>query len=114
MVADAVRNVPQDYVEAMYTMGAKQSEVITLVILRGVAPDILNVLRVNMGWAWTYLVVAEMVAANRGLGFAIMQAQRFMDTPRIFVGVFIIGVLGVIFDLIFRILYFLLFRWKTL
>ena len=110
MVADAVRNVPQDYVEAMYTIGAKQSEVITLVILRGAAPDILNVLRVNMGWAWTYLVVAEMVAANRGLGFAIMQAQRFMDAPRIFVGVFIIGVLGVIFDLIFRILYFLLFR----
>lgn len=114
MVADAVRNVPQDYVEAMYTMGAEQSEVITLVILRGAAPDILNVLRVNMGWAWTYLVVAEMVAANRGLGFAIMQAQRFMDTPRIFVGVFIIGVLGVIFDLIFRILYRLLFRWKML
>ena len=114
MVADAVRNVPQDYVEAMYTMGAEQSEVITLVILRGAAPDILNDLRVNMGWAWTYLVVAEMVAANRGLGFAIMQAQRFMDTPRIFVGVFIIGVLGVIFDLIFRILYRLLFRWKML
>lgn len=83
-----------------------------MAVVRGAAPDILNLLRVNMGWAWTYLVVAELVAANRGLGFAIMQAQKFMDTPRIFAGIFIIGVLGVIFDLAFRLLAKLLFPWK--
>lgn len=112
MTADAIRNVPQEYLDAMLTMGAKQSEVISMAVVRGAAPDILNLLRVNMGWAWTYLVVAELVAANRGLGFAIMQAQKFMDTPRIFAGIFIIGVLGVIFDLAFRLLAKLLFPWK--
>lgn len=114
MTADVIRNVPQDYIDALYTMGARDSEVINLVVIRCAAPDILNILRVNMGWAWTYLVVAEMVAANRGLGFAIMQAQRFMDTPRIFGGIFIIGLLGVIFDLAFRTLYYIIFRWKVI
>ena len=112
MTADAVRNVPQEYLDPMYTMGAKQSEVVSLGVVRSSAPDILNLLRVNMGWAWTYLVVAEMVAANRGLGFAIMQAQKFMDTPRIFAGIFVIGVLGVIFDLMFRGLAIVIFPWK--
>lgn len=113
LTADAIRNVPQEYLDAMFTMGAKQSEVISLGVIKAAAPDILNILRVNMGWAWTYLVVAEMVAANRGLGFAIMQAQKFMDTPRIFAGIFIIGLLGVGFDLMFRIMSKILFPWRS-
>ena len=112
MVADAVRNVPQKYLEAAYTMGAKKGEILSYVIFRGAAPDIFNILRVNMGWAWTYLVIAEMVAADRGLGFAIMQAQRFMDTPKIFVGIIIIGFLGLLFDLSFRIMHRIFFAWS--
>jgi NitT/TauT family transport system permease protein len=113
LTADAIRNVPQEYLDAMFTMGAKQSEVVALGVVHAAAPDIVNLLRVNMGWAWTYLVVAEMVAANRGLGFAIMQAQKFMDTPRIFAGIFVIGLLGVTFDLIFRGISRVLFPWKS-
>ncbi|MBU2731757.1 ABC transporter permease [Acidithiobacillus ferridurans] len=112
MVADAVRNVPQKYIEAAYTMGAKKGEVLNYVIFKGAAPDIFNILRVNMGWAWTYLVIAEMVAADRGLGFAILQAQRFMDTPKIFVGIIIIGILGLLFDLSFRIMHRIVFVWS--
>ena len=112
MVADAVRNVPQKYLEAAYTMGAKKGEILSYVLFRGAAPDIFNILRVNMGWAWTYLVIAEMVAADRGLGFAIMQAQRFMDTPKIFVGIIIIGLLGLLFDISFRIMHRIFFAWS--
>lgn len=111
MVADVVRNVPQKYVEALLTMGAKRTEVIKFALLDGAAPDILNILRVNMGWAWTYLVVAELIAANKGLGFAIMQAQKFMDTPRIFVGIIVIGTLGLLFDLVFRLIHRIIFSW---
>ncbi len=113
LTADAIRNIPQEILDAMFTMGASQSEVITLGVVRAAAPDVVNILRVNMGWAWTYLVVAELVAANRGLGFAIMQAQKFMDTPRIFAGIFVIGLLGVSFDLIFRGLSKIMFPWKS-
>lgn len=112
MVADAVRRVPENYLEVAYTMGARQGEVMQLVIWRGILPELLDILRINMGWAWTYLVVAEMVAANSGLGFQILQSQRFLNTPKIFVGIFIIGLIGLLFDLAFRWIYRLAFPWK--
>ncbi len=112
MVADAVRRVPENYLEVAYTMGARQGEVLSLVIWRGILPELLDILRINMGWAWTYLVVAEMVAANSGLGFQILQSQRFLNTPKIFVGIFIIGLIGLLFDLAFRWAYRLAFPWK--
>ncbi|NNM64477.1 MAG: ABC transporter permease [Burkholderiales bacterium] len=112
MVADAVRRVPENYLEVAYTLGATQGEVLSLVIWRGILPELLDILRINMGWAWTYLVVAEMVAANSGLGFQILQSQRFLNTPKIFVGIFIIGLIGLLFDLAFRWAYRLAFPWK--
>jgi len=112
MVADAVRRVPENYLEVAYTMGASQGEVKSMVIWRSILPELLDILRINMGWAWTYLVVAEMVAANSGLGFQILQSQRFLNTPKIFVGIFIIGLIGLLFDLAFRWIYRLAFPWK--
>lgn len=112
MVADAVRRVPENYLEVAYTMGATQGEVLGLVIWRSVLPELLDILRINMGWAWTYLVVAEMVAANSGLGFQILQSQRFLNTPKIFVGIFVIGLIGLLFDLAFRWIYRVVFPWK--
>ena len=112
MVADAVRRVPENYLEVAYTMGARQGEVMELVIWRSILPELLDILRINMGWAWTYLVVAEMVAANSGLGFQILQSQRFLNTPKIFVGIFVIGLIGLLFDLAFRWIYRLAFPWK--
>ena len=60
-----------------------------------------------MGWAWTYLVVVELVGANSGLGFRIQSAQRYLDTPQILIGIVIIGILGLGFDFAFKALY----RW---
>ena len=65
-----------------------------------------------IGWAWTYLVVAEMVAASSGLGYSIMKAQRFLNTDAIFTGILVIGILGLITD---RVLYMInkkLFHWR--
>ncbi|WP_297391440.1 ABC transporter permease [Acidiferrobacter sp.] len=111
MVADAVRKLPDRYLEAAYTMGARPGEAMKLVVWRGTWPQIVDILRINMGWAWTYLVVAEMVAADSGLGFAILQAQRFLDTAKIFVGIIVIGLIGLAFDLMFRALHKRLFPW---
>ena len=74
-------------------------------------PRSLDTLRMMIGWAWTYLVVAEMVAASSGLGYSIMKAQRFLKTDAIFTGILVIGILGLITD---RVLYMLnkkLFHW---
>jgi NitT/TauT family transport system permease protein len=67
-----------------------------------------------MGWAWTYLVVAELVAANTGLGYSILKAQRYLQTDKIFAGILLIGLIGLVIDQAFRLSHRLLFsKWMT-
>ena len=102
MVAEDVRRVPAAQVEAAQTMGANRSELIEKVIFPSAKPALLDTMRITMGWAWTYLVVAELVAANSGLGYAILRAQRFLQTDTIFAGIIVIGLIGLVTDQLFR------------
>ncbi|MDH4450064.1 MAG: ABC transporter permease [Rhodoferax sp.] len=111
MVAEDVRRVPMAQIEAAQTMGATRREVVEKVILPSAKPALLDTLRVTMGWAWTYLVVAELVAANSGLGFAILKAQRFLQTDKIFAGILLIGLIGLAIDQLFRLLHRKAFPW---
>lgn len=111
MVAEDVRRVPMAQIEAAQTMGANRSEIIQLVVLRSARPALLDTLRITCGWAWTYLVVAELVAANSGLGYAILRAQRYMQTDKIFAGILLIGVIGLLTDQAFRWLGRVAFPW---
>ena len=83
MVADEVRRVPYELLQVSYTLGARRRETIRLVLWRGAMPGIFDALRLCNGWAWTYLVVAELVAANEGLGYRILKFSRFLQTPKI-------------------------------
>ena len=105
MVAEDVRRVPMAQIEAAQTMGATRRELIEQVIIPSAKPALLDTLRVTMGWAWTYLVVAELVAANSGLGYAILKAQRFLQTDKIFAGILLIGLLGLLIDQALRALH---------
>ena len=98
-------------IEAAQTMGASRSEIVKLVILPSARPALLDTLRITCGWAWTYLVVAELVAANSGLGYAILKAQRYMQTDKIFAGIILIGVIGLLTDQGFRWLGRVAFPW---
>lgn len=111
MMAEDVRRVPMEQIEAAQTMGASRGEIIRLVILPSAKPALLDTLRVTMGWAWTYLVVAELVAANSGLGYSILKAQRFLQTDKIFAGIILIGVIGLLMDQAFRWLHRHSFPW---
>ncbi len=111
MIAEDVRRVPVTQIEAAQTMGATRSEIVSLVIIQSAKPALLDTLRVTMGWAWTYLVVAELVAANSGLGYAILRAQRFMQTDKIFAGIILIGLIGLAIDQLFRWLHRKNFPW---
>ncbi len=102
MVAEDVRRVPMAQIEAAQTMGATRIELIEKVIVPSAKPALLDTLRVTMGWAWTYLVVAELVAASSGLGFAILKAQRFLQTDKIFAGILLIGLIGLVIDQLMR------------
>lgn len=111
MVADNVRRVPHDLVQASFTLGASRWKVIETVLLPAIQPQLMHTLRLILGWAWTYLVVAELVAVNSGLGYAIMKAQRYLNTDQIFVGIIIIGLLGLISDRIFALMNKRFFPW---
>jgi NitT/TauT family transport system permease protein len=111
MVAEDVRRVPAAQIEAAQTMGATRGEVIQLVLLQSAKPALLDTMRITMGWAWTYLVVAELVAANSGLGYAILKAQRFLQTDKIFAGIILIGLIGLITDQLFRLAHRKAFPW---
>lgn len=111
MVQDTVSAVPGELLHAAYTLGARGGAVYTRVLLPASLPGIMDSLRICMGWAWTYLVVAELVAANSGLGFMILRSQRFLQTDRIFVGLLVIGLLGVATDYLFKTLSRILFPW---
>src|SRR6195256_374708 len=111
MVAEDVRRVPAAQVEAAQTMGANRGEMLELVLLQSAKPALLDTMRITMGWAWTYLVVAEIVAANSGLGYAILRAQRYLQTDKIFAGIIIIGLIGLITDQLFRLAHRKAFPW---
>jgi NitT/TauT family transport system permease protein len=111
MVADETRRVPHELLQVSYTLGARRREVLRLVMWRGSMPGIFDALRLCNGWAWTYLVVAELVAANEGLGYRVLKFSRFLQTPKIWVYLLLLGVIGLGLDLLFRIVNQRLFHW---
>ncbi len=111
MVADDAKSVSDDLIFASYTLGADTKMAIMKVLIPAMMPRLMETLRMMIGWAWTYLVSAELVAASSGLGYSILKAQRFVKTDAIFSGIIIIGLLGLIIDRIFAYINKKLFHW---
>lgn len=111
IVADVTRLVPRDLLNASRTLGAKPHQVLFNVLLPATLPGIMETCRTMIGWAWTYLVIAEVVATDSGLGYRIMKAQRFLRTDEIFVGILVLGLLGLATDLAFKFLQPRLLPW---
>ena len=112
MVATNVRNVPMSMIEVSYTLGTSKADVLWKIILPKSLPDIVDSLRTVLGWAWTYIIVAELVGASSGIGYMIIQSQRMMNTSRIFVGILTIGLIGMIIDIVFKLAHDHFFYWN--
>jgi NitT/TauT family transport system permease protein len=102
LVADDVRRVPHEFHETAMTVGAPGWRRLTDVSLPAMLPTLVDNMRITLGWCWTYLIIAEIVAANSGLGFVIWQARRFFQTPEVMAGVVTIGIIGLATDQILR------------
>ncbi|MGH6884664.1 MAG: ABC transporter permease [Geminicoccales bacterium] len=102
MVALIVGSTRRDLIEAAYTLGAGSGEIVRRVMLPGAAPQVAETLRLVLGWAWTYVIVAELVGAESGIGHMIMDSQRLLDTGQMIFGIFCIGVIGLLSDLAFK------------
>lgn len=103
VVADVTRKVPRDLLSAARTLGANRRQLLFNVLLPATLPGLMDTCRTMIGWAWTYLVIAEVVATNSGLGFRIMVGQRHLRTEEIFVGIIVLGLLGLCTDTIFKL-----------
>ncbi len=112
MIADISAHVSRDLLDVSYTLGARRAHVVWRVLVPATLPGVMDTLRITLGWAWTYLVVAELVAANRGLGYLILSSMRGLFTDRIFVGITVIGLLGLGSDLAFKALHRWLLPWS--
>jgi NitT/TauT family transport system permease protein len=111
MVAVVAKNVHKDMLETAYTLGAKRFQVIRKVLLPASLPGIVDTLRIIVGWAWTYIIVAELVASSSGIGYMIISSQRMLRTGNIIFGILTIGMLGLLTDFFFKWLYNKLFPW---
>jgi NitT/TauT family transport system permease protein len=102
MMADVARTVPRELISSAYTLGAGRLTVLRRVILRHSLPGLIDAARVNLAAAWLMLVVAELLAANEGLAFQIVRAQRFRAVDTMFALLIVFGVIGLLSDLFLR------------
>ncbi|MCC6198065.1 MAG: ABC transporter permease [Burkholderiales bacterium] len=102
MIAVTVGSTRRDLVEAAYTLGAGPSGIVRRVLLPNAAPQIAETLRLVLGWAWTYVIVAELIGASSGIGHMITDSQALLNTGQIIFGIIVIGVIGLISDFAFK------------
>ena len=107
-----VRSVSQEQIHAAYSMGATKYQVIWHVVVPAAMPEILTAMRIAIGFGWTTLVAAEMVAANKGLGQMVLNASNFLRTDIVIMGIIVIGVVAYLFDLLMRYVERVVVPWK--
>jgi taurine transport system permease protein len=107
-----VRSVSQEQIHAAYSMGASKWQVVWHVIVPAAMPEILTSMRIAIGFGWTTLVAAEMVAATRGLGQMVLNASNFLRTDIVVMGIVVIGAVAYLFDLLMRYIERLVVPWK--
>jgi NitT/TauT family transport system permease protein len=112
MVAAESQDVRKEFVEMALTHGAGRRDILLDIVVPACLPGIIDSLRIAMGWAWSYLVVAELIAAQRGIGFKIMQGLRFLKTDQVIAAIVVLGILGLAFDLAFKAVHHACFGWK--
>ncbi|WP_148252176.1 ABC transporter permease [Aidingimonas lacisalsi] len=109
LIMDHTSQVRSELIETAMTLGGKRWQILWTVVVPAVLPNIVTSMRQMLAIAWTYLVIAEIIASTSGIGAMMMRARRFLNTDEIMAGILIIGVLGLAFDVMFRWLQRVLF-----
>ena len=112
MVAVSVGQTRRDLVEAAYTLGSSSTGVVRRVLIPANAPEIAEILRLVLGWAWTYVIVAELIGSSSGIGHMIIDSQALLATGQIIFGIIVIGLIGLISDFAFKAVNRGLFPWR--
>ncbi|MFT6435391.1 MAG: NitT/TauT family transport system permease protein [Candidatus Azotimanducaceae bacterium] len=111
IVANTTRLINPALIEAARTLGASHTTVLTRVIVPGVLPNLFRDCRILLGWAWTYLIVAELIGKSSGITWFITQQARYKNFDNVFAAIMMIGLIGLVTDLILSYFGKRLFRW---
>ncbi len=111
-VVDAVRAVPEEMVQTAFTLGATKAQVIRTVLIPSALPQIFDGFRVMNAIAWTYIILAEIVNAQSGIGYILQLAGQHLKPEWMFAGILVVGVIGLLSDLVIRSVNSLLFSWR--
>jgi NitT/TauT family transport system permease protein len=109
LIMDHVRAVRTELIETSMTLGGSRWQILRTVVIPASMPNIVVAMRQMLAVSWTYLVIAEIVAATTGIGAVMMRAKRFLHVDKIMAGIIVIGILGLLFDFLFRLAHRLLF-----
>lgn len=113
MVMDNVKRVPRDFIGLGRTLDLSDMQILRRIVLPSAMPGIWDTVRITLGWSWTWLVLAELVAATSGLGYRITVSQRYFQTGTIIGYILLLGFLGLIADQVMKALGKRLFRQDT-
>ena len=111
IIANTTRKLDFALVEAAQTLGTRGVRLLTRVVIPGILPDLYRDQRILLGWAWTYLIVAELIGTTTGITWFITQQARYQHFPNVFAAIFIIGIIGVGTDQVLAMLGRRLFPW---
>jgi len=112
VIANTTRKLDTSLIEAAQTLGARRPSLILRVVLPGISVDLYNDMRILLGWAWTYLIVAEYIGASSGITFFINQQAKYRIYDNVFAAILIIGLIGFTTDRLLALLGHYLFPWK--
>lgn len=113
IIANTTRMVDRRLIEAGYTLGTNKAKSLFHVVIPAALPDIYRDLRVLLGWAWTYLIVSELIGTTTGITWFITQQARYQNFDNVYAAILIIGVIGLVCDVILMKLGQHLFKWKA-
>ncbi|NNJ92812.1 MAG: ABC transporter permease [Gammaproteobacteria bacterium] len=112
VIANTTRKLDPSLLEAAQTLGAKNKALLFRVVVPGVLPNLYRDMRILLGWAWTYLIVAELIGTSSGITWFITQQARYKNFDNVFAAIMIIGIIGLTTDLLLAWLGKRIFPWQ--
>ncbi len=112
MVSNTTRKLDPSLLEAALTLGAKRITLLFRVVVPGIITFLFKDLRILLGWAWTYLIVAELIGTSSGITWFITQQARYKNFDNVYAAIMIIGIIGLTTDLILARLGKRMFPWE--
>ena len=111
IIANTTRKLDLALVEAALTLGTRNTQLLSRVVLPGILPDLYRDQRILLGWAWTYLIVAELIGTTTGITWFITQQARYQHFDNVYAAIVIIGIIGLGTDIVLALLGRRLFPW---